>query len=1096
MTNHLLTWITHTELELQQRLKDVQLVHQLNLASDQHERLETFYGVFLTQQLAAGQTLEHLTSIHPALTAVTLSWRAANLIEAENFEQEYLAGLRLPQQGNALETAGGAFATAGLFTPEGLSVTQLAILNAGLINNEVAPLLEYLDGHLDAVPEHFASLQAQLPDAADTILTTARNIREFSLTHPKSWFDRSRDQLEGRIETAIAAELRERPAGTQDRGLVVGVAGREQRPRTILDLNRHKIYLRLPEQQPNSTTGEVNWRVTIDGTTKVYRTGIAWGDETGFTEALDIAIDHPVRELTVHDVSNNITWTVPVIDAKDPLLLFTARGANVTANTSLHYGQLHVLAPTNSTLTDPVNNTTYTAHPTATVEGWDGWTLHTLDTTAHASISLNPTVSIRSIDPHARVTFHHPEPPTPHLHSASGLPIHTTTLTAEFPPTPSGQPETWQLTISAYAGPGKAGEEVAPTEELPVPAEGGTFQIFDPELYDAPWVGEYLIRIHGPRGESFRHEYAIVEGLNTAVAYNGASQAFRIPTAGGLTEVQLTLRPGEKSFEAQPATITVGAHEATAHTTIHTEEGDQLPLTYTPPRLNFELPLENEPAMWRATRLGLRPKDFDLSGTLRVRGNGPLGDPKVTVRNQHGTPVATTKLTSPDNGLTHTTPIARLRGQSGALPTGRLDLEWTDPTTDRRISVALADIANTEPEPITLDGATLQLPPKHSAWVWPATAPWEPARALATNTLPADLQNAGALIVQPFLADPFATLVTPVAPGANAVRLEQPGHFAGSDPALGELAAFISGESEHIPSTARVLPMLWEMLNNGIITGESVKAVHHVFAAAPAQALAALAESLVPQSRQPGRVVEAGLVRERFQSGETTGENWMTVMALLGELDEQATAGKPNLKEMKNHLLQLAGPNLVSVLLSGRDETLATACIDRSTVAIAAMDASQQKALLEMFFSDSSIVPGAIMDDGSRLLAVFEAFNQREDLNALLQGEPLIQSALTMLRTLRATDKSLFAHARIRFDKLEGVDTDAKENLWALTPVVSLVFALVARLHAHGLLSSSKTLDAATPGWAKMADLVPDLVTGDLISAEAMVLAAKHQGVL
>lgn len=1096
MTNHLLTWITQAELDLKQRLAEVQLAHQLGLPSDQLERLETFYGIFLNQQLHSGQTLGHLTSIHPALTAVTLTWRAANLIDAENFAEEYRAGLNLPQQANLLETAGEAFAAAGLFTPAGLDATHLAILNAGLINNEVAPLLEYLDGHLDTLPTHFAALSAQHPGAADEVLTTARNIRDFSLTHPKSWFDRRRDQLEGHIETAIAAELRERPAGTIDRGLVVGVAGREQRPRTILDLNRRKLYLRLPEQQPNSTTGEVNWRVTIDGTTKVYRTGIAWGDETGFTEALDIAIDHPVRELTVHDVSNNITWTVPIIDAKDPLLLFTARGANVTANTSLHYGTLHALAPTNSTLSDPINNTTFTAHPTTTIEGWDGWTLHTLDTSNHASISLNPTVNIRSIDPHARVTFHHPEPPTPHLHSANGLPIHTTTLSAEFPPTPSGQPETWHLTISAYAGPGKQGEEVAPTEELPVPAEGGSFQIFDPELYDAPWVGEYLIRIHGPRGESFRHEYAIVEDLHTAVSFNGASQAFRIPTAGGLTEVQLTLGPGSKPFEAQPATITVGSHEATAHTTIHTEEGDQLPLTYTPPRLGFELPLANEPAMWRATRLGLSPKDFHIDGTLRVRGNGPLGNPTATIRNLHGTPIATTKLTSEDNGITHTTPIAHLRGQSGALPTGRLDLEWTDVTTDRRISVALADIANTESDPVTLDGATLHLPPQHSAWVWPATAPWEPARALASNTLPADLHNAGALIVQPFLADPFATLVTPVAPGANAVRLEQPGHFIGNDPALGELSAFISGESEHIPSTARVLPMLWEMLNNGIITGDAIKAVHHVFAAAPAQALGALAESLVPQNKQPGRVVEAGLVRARFESGQTTGDNWMTVMALLGELDEHATAGQPHLKELKQHLLQLAGPNLVSVLLSGRDETLATACIDRSTVAIAAMDASQQQALLDMFFSDSSIVPGAIMDDGSRLLAVFEAFNQREELNALLQAEPLIQSALTMLRTLRATDKSLFAHARIRFDKLEGVDTDAKENLWALTPVVSLVFALVARLHAHGLLSSSKTLDAATPGWAKMADLVPDLVTGDLISAEAMVLAAKHQGAL
>ena len=40
------------------------------------------------------------------------------------------------------------------------------------------------------------------------------------------------------------------------------------------------------------------------------------------------------------------------------------------------------------------------------------------------------------------------------------------------------------------------------------------FDVFDPDAYDAPWVGEYLIRLRGPRNESFRHEFAIVEGMH------------------------------------------------------------------------------------------------------------------------------------------------------------------------------------------------------------------------------------------------------------------------------------------------------------------------------------------------------------------------------------------------------------------------------------------------------------------------------------------------------------------------------------------------------------------------------------------------------
>ena len=128
-------------------------------------------------------------------------------------------------------------------------------------------------------------------------------------------------------------------------------------------------------------------------------------------------------------------------------------------------------------------------------------------------------------------------------------------------------------------------------------------------------------------------------------------------------------------------------------------------------------------------------------------------------------------------------------------------------------------------------------------------------------------------------------------------------------------------------------------------------------------------------------------------------------------------------------------------------------------------------------------MPGAVLDDSSRLLAVFETFNQRDKLRELLGSENLIASAVTLLRTLRSSNKSLYALARIRFDKLDGVDTNAKENLWALAPVVSLVLALASRVAA------------ATAGWARLAEVVPDLVISDIVAADAIALAIAKPGI-
>ncbi|ALF57739.1 hypothetical protein AN902_06375 [Corynebacterium pseudotuberculosis] len=1190
LTDSLLGWASQTELELAQRLQSETLVINVDLRDDELERIERLYGIFLTRQLVAGADLNALLGVSPALTVTTLVGWARRVVNTDNFIAEYFGGLGLSPESQ--EVVGGvdvaqvlfqvvpaAFSSLGVYAvPVGdfTELVKLLCVHAGIVNNEVPELLELFDAHEvttakevaeiivgSAAPRLFAHALEIAPAEATRILTGITALRDFAIEHTNSWFDRSyaccEPQLPSPIAAAVRAELRERPVGTLDREGAVGVANRELRPRILLDVSRKKVCLRLPEQRvpmlEDGSFGEVNWRVSIDGTTKVYRTGCAWGEVSGLSQQLDVTISHPVREITVQDVTNGITWNVPVVDNDDPAVIFTSRGTNVTDKVSLHRHNLLVLAPADVTLMDVVSDHEIYESDSFTVEGWEGWLCHDLDVNTVASIATvapgaNPSMDrVRSVDPRQRVIFRSPDHAIDYLTSSGGLPIYAESLVADFPPTPSGQTETWYLTISSFGGVGSAGEEVAPPEPLEVPAEGGAFAVFDPELYDAPWVGEYLVRLRGPRNESFRHEYAIVEGAHANINVIGACRSFRIPSGGGLSETVLTLRPGDKEFIVEPSDVVVRALEPAANVVVSTEEGDQLPLRFSPPSLAFEFPLLTEPPMWRASRLTLRPRDIDIRGTLRIRGRGELGDPKIIVRNHHGAPVKTARLRSNDSGLTYVTPMATIVSSTSMLSSGRVDFEWTDPVSDRRVSVALADIHSSDAEELSLVDETIVVSGGGDrplgVWVWPATAPWAPARALPVTEgsvkLPSSLVNAGNLIAQVHTVDRFMTLIAPVSPGENAVVLEQPGHFEGSDPALGALSAFLAGETEEVPVAESIMPVLWDMVTTGVASGESAKSVRKVFSSNPSAALTGLSESLVPAGKQPGRVVESGLVRARFEAGVGTHHRapWIGVLELLGSLDAMTGAdGKPlelptqdsnetsatdedlaaavlvgeaqpkthtgrkkisdgiaAKREILANIKDIAGDNVVSILKTGRDTTLDTACIDKSTVAIASMAKAQQAALLEMFFSRSQIVPGSLMDDGTRLLAVFETFNKRTELRELLSNEGLIKSAVTLLRTLRSTNKTLYSMARIRFDKLDGVDTDAHENLWALTPVVSLVLALAARMHAHGLVSSNKTLDAATPGWAKLADVVPDLVTGDLIAADAIILALAKPGI-
>lgn len=1143
MTDSLLGWASQGELWLIERLAQHPYFPEAGLSSDELERCDRLFGLFLSRQVAAGADLPALWDVTPAMTSATLIFRASRLMDRGDFYTEYFAGLGLRPAEDwaaALEQAVPTLLSrAGLETPEGLSSVDALCYHAGVIHSEVAGLLELLDGLGEGKESEAAESAAretiagseltslavmaeQAPQRLERLLSGVQALRAFSTEHPTSWLDRDRLHLEPAlprlVDEAVVAELRERPVGTPERATAVGVAPREVRPRLVLDTQRGRVCLRLPEQRVateyvgEGAHAEVSWRVSLAGTTRIFRTGRPWGEPT-YAEALDVAVESQVREATVLDTTNGITWVVPVVDSEDPVLIFAANGQNLTDKVSLHHSELFVVVPDDAQLMDAVSGQQVPVLGTQPILGWSGWECRRVDAASIASLQVvrvgqapSAMSHLRSVDPRQRVRFVHPVEPVPHVRTLNRLPVHAESLVADFPATVSGREEIWYLSISAYSGVGEPAEEIAEPEPLEVPAEGGAFQIFDPEAYDAPWVGEYLVRLRGPRNESFRHRYAIVEGMVGEPTIDAASRSVRIPAQGGLSPATLAVGHGEKEFSVSPRRIAVSSQEAGADFVVSTDEGDSLPLRFSPPALSFELGTTTYQPMWRTSRLYLGTRHIDPAGRIRVRATGELGNPRVSVRNQHGSPVRTVALKAED-AVTYSAPAEAIAQTVAVMPEGRLEFEWTDTSSNNRVSVTLAVMSSTphatavRVEEGALHFDDLMESRNLAAWVWPATAPWSVARHLREVTevtpLPESLIDAGDLIVQLYAGDPFSALRAPQHPGATALRVEQPGYLKDQPEELTQLSAFLSEAEETPPASEQVLPVIWDHFG---ATSRERDVAHTIFEESPRAALRGLSGSLVPAHLQPGRMIVTGLVNHSFNLAdgapgreEDHRSPWITIMLQLGEVGGALgrAEGTKELKALLAELKKTAGPTLVNTLLTGRDSTLDSACIDASTVRIAHMDSAQQEQLMSMFFANADIVPGPIMEDGPRLMAVFETFRKPEELNRLLTSEGLVKPAVSLLRALRSTHRALYSAARVRFDKLDGVNTEDKDNAWALAPVVSLVFALSARMHAHGLMGKSKTLDAAAQGWSQLADVVPDLVTGDVISAEAMALAAS-----
>ncbi len=1155
LSDNLLAWASSTEIDLSRRLGELSgdpaVFVDLDITGDELERITIFFGEFLSRQIRAGADEDALLRTCPALTATTLLFRAARLNVVGELESEFWTGLGL----EPTDPRVALIDYAEILTRAGLDSMDAAaagsdgdkgrlFAHVGIATDWVPELIELIDTRRlagDALPtpaEEAAavvavlaeeSLQAgplcaALPDLAIRLITPVVRVVQLAAEHPDHWVNSLADageeaQVAPLVLEDVIEELRERPAGTTARRHRVGVGTREDRPRLAIDLARQRVILRLPEQplesvrgagderdDSDAAVGEVRWHVDVDGRPAGFRTRRSDAPGRPVTETLDLPVRRPVREIGVRDLTHGESWVLPVVDDADPVMVFTRRGKELTDRVSLHHSRVLVVCPEDSTAVDPVADRELPVLGEWQVKAWDGWVIRDLDLSAATALHVDrpgvarpPMGTVRCVDARQRVWFREPENVLPAIRTLGGLPVHASSLQAVFPATVSGAAEIWFLSVSSWAGPDETGEEVTEEEPLEVPAEGGMFDVFDPEAYETPWVGEYLVRLRGPRNESFRHEFAIVEGLDIE-----APASPRLGLAAGLTPVSVSLFPGEKQLFI-PKSVDIMDEEKSVQVIAETDAGDALPLVVEPPRLRFQLPLIGEDPMWRTESLVAPAVEINSATRFRIRPGMPVESPRLVIRDRHGAPVRTLRLDTVDQ-VTWSVSLSSVRASLPQLTEGSCELEFV--ADGRSHSVRLVTMRPAEKRTLnysepTSDGslATLTVEPKTDspAWVWPLTAPWMSARVLSFTKgvaeLPEELTDAGALSVQFYNRDRFSPLHPAASPGPGALRVDIPGHARPDDGGpWTQLSAYLAGASDELPEDTDVLTVLWDVLA-GWLTGEATAdasaAMHAALARHPREALRAMSRSLVPSTDRPAQFILSGLVHASLRSSTPDprpGVAWIAALEILGELaatDDEDTASR---REIGRRLSAIGGLPLSQTVETGRDATLETSCIDATTVQIAQLSPEQQDAVLSTFFAGSQVVPGALSEENSRLIAVFETFRHREELGQVLADPGLLRVALALLRRIRQTNRQLYTSARVRFDKLDNVDTDNPDNRWALTPVISMILAIAARMHAHGRLGSTGQLSSAYPGWAEIARIVPDLVTGDLVAADAMVL--------
>lgn len=942
-------------------------------------------------------------------------------------------------------------------------------------------LVEALAGYLAATAADPANWESRVDLGAD------------DLGIPPLLFDAARE------------ELRARPAGTPGRRTAVGSVATTGRPQLYFDEVSGSVCVQLPT--PADPAGR-RWTVTYAGTV-VTRRARALGDRAGRPV---VELTEPCRDVLV-ELGEDRHWVVPAVDTADPVLIFGADGQSVTGKASLHSTSAHVVFPSDARIIDPATGRDVPFLEDPVPARWDLWKVGVLDLRDVLAVQVvRPGVEgvVRSASPQRRPRLTTPGAVLDGALTVHGTPIHASGPVAVFPPTLSGRSEPWRVQLANFEGHGAFSGDVVMEYELEVPADGGEVEILTDDDY--PWLGEFVVRLTNPRGRSFSAHFAVAEQAHLTVDARGGGDGFRIPEGAGLTPAEVRVVSGDKPLTAEPAVLRLGADEARGVIELSTEEGAWLEVHVTPAVLSFTIPMNDESAQERTRTLRTRADRLDAHGEFRISAPGELRHAHLSVR-------------SGERDICRV-PVDR-RGDDGAADLGShadrvamlsevtISLDWTRTTGRRRMSVPLVVAPATDPvRSWESDGTRFSVDLAEDArglpgavWFWRTDRPWDPPAVAevvdGSGELPEAVAEAPSAMAQFIFGAPGER--RPTWPTGSAVLVEITGgegaELTEPDPhdLRGIWSLLASWRAGRAPKPAGA----------GALTAERLR---ELAVGDPRAGLAALNSTSIALADQPGLVISSGLVLGDFTAvRETPGRRrvpWLGTLAALADLSGAAAAGDgAMMEEQLDYIRGAAGDALLSVLRTGQDATLESATIDQSSVQITALPAAQADAILAQVFDGYRMVPGPLTDDDARFTAIHEVVASRAAIVESGLMTDLAKKSRALFQAVTKVSPRLRRAVNVRFHKLDGIDADDPSLHWTLVPGTSLLIAVaaraIARRNAQLAAEGAVPADQAAEGqqvlhddsvvrellftWAALADLVPTLVMGDLLIADALV---------
>lgn len=859
-------------------------------------------------------------------------------------------------------------------------------------------------------------------------------------------------------------------------------------PTMVFDENKG-VRILLPPLEETSDSN-INWRVDIDGESKNFYAKAPFPGEQAKANYWNIV--KPSRRIVLTATPGNHSWTLPLIDPDDPLIVFDGdSGSFISSNSRIPKGRVWFGYPLGNDV-NPIDQELEIDGPIRLISneitfyGWEGWAFRQVDLSkvtkfrlssdAMADLNIEGESRWRLVSSTEKARLEGINP-VPYV-QAEGARQVTSSRPYLVIPGFGKIGESQSLSDNQILGP-QWRVSLSSTPNSPL-TKSWTVNSTTEDLILPLWAedslpvfGVFNIEVSGPLGKGFQERFAVLEGIEVS----GSHECRKLLSSGlGLEEANLRVH-----FASLESSYDFFLDSQTTQTDLAIPElSGLMQLSASLPYMSVTLRKGKEVS----TSITPSICEFETIQQQKLIINFPFGKSFARLISLYGEELEQDVIETSRTETQLVFDLSQLADSLAGYQSSEIYLE-TDFT---RTLVGLVQPRRIAKNVFLTADGKLRIQARSGisnleAAIYPTFAPWKKPlivnfdNSLESSTLPEEFVKSGNATVALKIQNPWLPEEWPVAPPRDEfnsfnVEMLPLSSSDGDEYAIQNWLAGLSGFPQQI-AVDFLINIYVQLLNDSVLErlppGNYLSEIATHIAQSGLEFVSAINDSEISSAAFISLLVESGLSAEISEQRSIPVSMWdrKPTLALLFKAGfEQEDFGYTTSRKT-------AFGAVVEIIMAGDEDPFASVGSFKTPLAEALDQMNPER--LDEVMAAARAIPGRLLDKDERMIHARELFNARHSPSL---SELSNQSHKVLRLISDCVEKELGEMGSFP------IQARSSEPGWLSLPAVSIALALINRLAARHNRRAIELANILRPHYTNLTKAAPSFVNQDLVLAE------------